>query len=77
MSKRRTPGKPGTPQADAPVKITLTLPVDLARKFGVHAEMTGQSKSELFAELVRAGCRKYVVHEHGRETSGSGESDAA
>jgi metal-responsive CopG/Arc/MetJ family transcriptional regulator len=77
MSKRRTPAKPATPQADASVKITLSLPIDLARRFGVHAEMTGQSKSELFAELVKTGCRKYVVHEHGRDASGAGESDAA
>ena len=60
MSKRRNSGKPTPQQDEKPVKLTLQLSADLAKRFGVHAEMTGCSKSELFAELVRAGCRRYV-----------------
>lgn len=61
MSKRKPPSKPDRQQPAKVVKLTLQLPVDLSNRFGVHAEMTGVSKSELFAELVRAGCKRYVV----------------
>lgn len=61
MARKRIPSKPAGPQDDKPVKLTLTLPGDLARRFGVHAEMQGVSKSELFAQLVRDGCKRYVV----------------
>ena len=61
MSKKRQAGKPADRPDEKPAKLTLTLPVDLAKRFGVHAEMVGLSKSELFAELVRAGCRRFVV----------------
>ena len=77
MAKRRIPGKPSTPQDDKTVKLTLSLPAELARRFGVHAEMTGQSKSDLFADLVRAGCRRYVVHDHGKEAGETAETEAA
>jgi hypothetical protein len=61
MSRRKPPGKPDPQQAVKPVKLTLQLSPELAKRFGVHAEMTGVSKSELFAELVRAGCKRFVV----------------
>ena len=76
MSKRRNPGKPSPQQDEKPVKLTLQLSGDLAKRFGVHAEMSGLSKSELFAELVKAGCRRYVVSD--RQGAGEpAESDAA
>lgn len=74
MSRRRSPGKPASQLDEKPVKLTLTLPAELARRFGVHAEMTGQSKSELFAELVRAGCRRFVVSDREREGRGAAEA---
>ncbi len=77
MAKRRPPGKPSPQPDEGPVKLTLQLSAELARRFGVHAEMTGQSKSELFAELVRAGCRRYVVHDHGRDRGEPAEPVAA
>ena len=61
MSRKRQASKPADRVDEKPVKLTLTLSVDLAKRFGVHAEMTGQSKSEFFAELVRTGCRRFVV----------------
>jgi len=77
MAKRRTTSKPASQPDEKPVKLTLQLPAELARRFGVHAEMTGQSKSELFAELVRDGCRRYVVHDHGRDQPESAGPEAA
>jgi hypothetical protein len=66
MSRRRAPGKPAPQQDEKPVKLTLQLSADLAKRFGVHAEMMGLSKSELFADLVRAGCKRFVVSDRDR-----------
>ena len=77
MSKRRAPGKPSPQQSDRPVKLTLQLPAELAKRFGVHAEMSGQSKSDLFAELVKAGCKRYVVSDRQGAPGEHVESDAA
>jgi hypothetical protein len=76
MARRRTGGAGGkaVPQTDEKsVKLNLSLPHDLARRFGVHAEMMGMSKSDLFAELVRAGCKRFVVSDRER---GPGEPAA-
>ena len=63
---------------DAKGKLTLYLPPELARRFAVHAEMTDLDKSELFVEMVRAHCRRFVVHDHGREAGGEqGDAGAA
>jgi hypothetical protein len=80
MSKRRAPSKPVPQSDDKPVKLTLQLSGELARRFGVHAEMTGLSKSELFAELVKAGCKRFVVSDRERppgESIDLAETDAA
>lgn len=77
MSRRRAPVKPDPQQDGKPVKLTLQLPADLARRFGVHAEMTGLSKSELFAELVKAGCKRFVVSDRAQGPGEAAESDAA
>lgn len=76
--RKRPAAKASGPQDVQRVKHTLYLPVELSRRFGVHAEMSGQDKSELFAEMVRAHCRRFVVHDHGREVGGEqGEAGAA
>ena len=77
MSKRRNSGKLTSQQSGKPVKITLGLPADLAIRFTVHAGVAGLSKSALFAELVRAGCRRYVVHDLAKQAGEPDESDAA
>jgi len=59
------------------VKHTLYLDADLSRRFSVHAAMTGMDKSELFAELVRAGCRRFVVSDRERGPGDSADPDAA
>lgn len=73
MSRRRNGAKVAPQEAEKPVKLNLSLAPDLARRFGVHAEMMGLSKSELFAELVRAGCKRFVVSDRER---GPGEPAA-
>lgn len=76
--RRRRDARPSSPQDAQKVKLTLYLPADLAKRFGVHAEMTDLDKSELFAEMVRTHCRRFVVHDHGREAGeGQGEVGAA
>ena len=66
MSKRRPAGKPAPQQAEPPVKLTLSVPADLAKRFAVHAAATGMSKTDLFAELVRQGCRRFVLSDRER-----------
>lgn len=73
MSRKRAGGKAVAQQDEKSVKLNLSLAPDLARRFGVHAEMVGMSKSELFAELVRAGCKRFVVSDRER---GPGEPPA-
>jgi len=78
MSRKRTASKPADRQDEKPVKLTLTLASELAKRFGVHAEMSGLSKSELFAELVKAGCRRWVVSDRQvRDGDPPAEADAA
>jgi hypothetical protein len=52
---------PKRQQSAKTVKHTVTLSADLSRRFGVHAEMMGMSKSALFAEMVRATCNRFVI----------------
>ncbi len=74
--KRSAPKTPGRQDAER-VKLTLYLDADLSKRFTVHAAMTGMDKSELFAEMVKATCRRFVVSDR---QSGPGEpvdTDAA
>jgi hypothetical protein len=76
--RRRVAAKTPSRQDAERVKHTLYLDADLSRRFSVHAAMTGMDKSELFAELVRAGCRRFVVSDRERGPGESAEStDAA
>lgn len=77
MTRRRNTGKPDPQQDVKPVKLTLQLPAELAKRFGVHAEMVGLSKSDLFAELVKAGCKRFVVSDRERGPGEAAETDAA
>ena len=36
-----------------------------------------QDKSVLFATMVRTHCRRFVVHDHGKDASESAEAGAA
>ncbi|MBV8230888.1 MAG: hypothetical protein JO329_12945 [Planctomycetaceae bacterium] len=72
-SRKRPASKTASQHDDKRVKVTLYLPAELARRFAVHAVQTDMDKSELFAEMVRAHCSRYVVHDRGR---GPGESAA-
>lgn len=76
--RKRQAAKTPSPQDVQKVKLTLYLPGELAKRFAVHAEMVELDKSELFAELVRVHCRRFVVHDHGKDAAGdSGEAGAA
>jgi hypothetical protein len=75
---RRRQAAKASGQQDAKVKLTLYLPPELAKRFGVHAQMVEMDKSELFAEMVEIHCRRFVVHDHGRKAGGEqGEAGAA
>jgi hypothetical protein len=47
-----------------------------ARRSGGHAEMTGLSESDLFAELVKAGCKRFVVSDRAQVPGEAAEADA-
>lgn len=74
--KRRDPSTPKRPEGKR-AKLTLYLDADLAKRFAVHAEMMDLDKSELFAELVRAGCRRFVVSDRERGPGSSVEPEIA
>ena len=77
-TRRRQAAKASGSQDAQKVKLTLYLPPDLAKRFGVHAEMMDLDKSELFAEMVRAHCKRFVVHDHGKDAGAEqGEAGAA
>lgn len=77
MARTRNSNKQDSQQDEKPVKLTLTLPADLAKRFGVHAEMLGISKSDYFAKLVRDGCKRFVVHDHEKDGGKPAGADAA
>jgi hypothetical protein len=62
-------GKAPGQQDDKPVKVTLYVAAKLAKSFATHAVQTGQNKSELFAEMIATHCRRFVVHDHAKESA--------
>jgi hypothetical protein len=59
--RKRQNSKTPNRQDSVKVKVTLYLPADLEKRFAVHAIHSGQDRSELFAEMVKVHCRRYVV----------------
>jgi len=76
-TRRRPAAKPAGRQDAERVKHTLYLDADLSKRFTVHAAMTGVDRSELFAELVKAGCRRFVVSDRERGPAAQGEESSA
>lgn len=64
---RTNASKVESQQDDKPLKVTLHIAPKLAKQFATHAVQTGQSKSALFAEMVQAHCRRFIVHDHAKE----------
>lgn len=58
------------------LKLTLYLDADMAKRFSVHAAMTGVDRSTLFAEMVRVHCRRFVVSDRERVPGEAAETDA-
>lgn len=63
---------------EKPVKLNLSLSAELAKRFGVHAECLGVTKSALLADMVRQHCRRFVIHDRdrgaGAEVSAEGDT---
>jgi hypothetical protein len=57
--------------------MTPYLYASLARRFAVHATMTGLDRSERFAETVRTHCRRFVVSDRQTAAGEPVEPDAA
>lgn len=76
-SRKRVAAKPSNRPDAERVKLTLYLDADLARRFSVHAAMTGLDKSQLFAELVKAGCKRFVVSDRERGPGETVDTEAA
>jgi len=75
---RKRPAARASSRPDAErLKLTLYLDADLSRRFTVHAAMTGVDRSTLFAEMVRAHCRRFVVSDRERGPGEAAEPDAA
>jgi hypothetical protein len=68
MSARRRAPKSTERKAAKPVKLTFTVSVETAERFGVHATMEHLGNSELFTELVDRHLRKWVVSDRSKAT---------
>jgi hypothetical protein len=55
------------------VKCTITLSVSASQRLGVHAEMTGQDRSEVMEGLINQHLRRFVVSDRGGPESGNSE----
>lgn len=75
--KRQAAKASGQQDVKDKVKLTLYLPTELAKRFGVHAQMVDLDKSELFAEMVKSYCKRFVVHDHAKDAGEQGEAGAA
>lgn len=75
--RKRIAAKPSSRPDAERVKLTLYLDADMAKRFSVHAAMMGLDKSELFAELVKAGCRRFVVSDRQSGAADQGDVEAA
>lgn len=64
--RKRSPGKTANRQDDTKVKLTLYVPADLAKRFAVHATYSDMDRSELFAEMIREHCKRYVVSDRSK-----------
>jgi hypothetical protein len=59
--RKRSSAKTASLQDDTKVKLTLYVQPDLAKRFAVHATYSDMDRSELFAEMIREHCKRYVV----------------
>lgn len=53
------------------VKCTITLSVSASQRLGIHAEMTGQDRSEVMEALINQHLRRFVVSDRGGSESGN------
>jgi hypothetical protein len=74
---RRRAAKPSQRQDEPKAKLTLYVPADLAKRFATHAVYTDMDRSELFAEMIRQHCRRFVVSDRARSEGDSAEEVSA
>ena len=60
-TRKRAAAKSSTRSDDQKTKLTLYVPADLAKRFAVHATYSDMDRSELFSEMIREHCRRFVV----------------
>ena len=77
VCRKQVAAKPSSRPAAERAKLTLYLAAALARRFAVHATMTGLDRSELLAEMVRTHCRRFVVSDRQAAAGEPAETDAA
>lgn len=65
-ARKRVAAKSQSRQYDLKVKLTLYVPADLAKRFAVHATYSDMDRSELFAEMIREHCKRYVVSDRSK-----------
>jgi hypothetical protein len=75
--RRRTPAKSSCRQDEAKTKLTLYVPADLAKRFATHAVYSDMDRSELFAEMIREHCRRFVVSDRAKPAGDSIEDVSA
>jgi hypothetical protein len=68
---RRPAVKTSSRPSTGKVKCTITLSVSASQRLGIHAEMTGQDRSEVMEGLINQHLRRFVVSDRGGSESGN------
>ena len=74
---RKKAAKPSSRQDEPKAKLTLYVPADLAKRFATHAVYSDMDRSELFAEMIRQHCRRFVVSDRAKHEGEAAEEVSA
>jgi hypothetical protein len=67
----RKDGKTSSRTRGSTVKRTISLTAEASHRLDVHAVGLGLDVSALVEQLVRAHCRRFVLHDRDRQGSGA------
>jgi len=77
VAKRQRKGNGGGPAVPPPVKATVRISAEADNRLGVHAQMTGLTRSAIVEALVIEHLRRYVVSDRGGARDGPGRVEGA
>lgn len=75
--RRSRAAKSPKPQADKPVKCSVYLSAESAKRLGIHSTMENQSQSAIVEALIREHLRRWVVQDRGKSAAEASPDDRA